>query len=231
MVATTLDAFALTLFKDSIALSPGERAEMAAYILQTSREAPALMPKKEGDTWTGDTKGHEFLFRNPLFSDLSRRIGQKIRDYVETLGIDGDQVDFYFQRSWATVSNRAERIRPHRHEQSNISFAYYLQKPQKSGSLQFIMPEVPNEFSPMAFGGEMLVGGFIKQLTLRNSKTVDVDAEEDEIIVFPSKTLHGTLPNNTDTPRISISGDVVLMLKDSTGHEYLMPHFSHWQQF
>ena len=35
----------------------------------------------------------------------------------------------------------------------------------------------------------------------------------------------------SENPRISISGDVTIMLKNSYGHERLMPHFNNWQQF
>ena len=50
-------------------------------------------------------------------------------------------------------------------------------------------------------------------------------------MIFPSKTLHFTAPNATDQARISISADVTTMLKDSRGHETMMPHFSNWRTF
>ena len=31
--------------------------------------------------------------------------------------------------------------------------------------------------------------------------------------------------------RISISGDIIIMLKNSFGHERLMPYFKNWQEF
>ena len=57
------------------------------------------------------------------------------------------------------------------------------------------------------------------------------DVEQDSIIIFPSKTPHATLPNNSGHPRISISGDVTIMLKDSKGFEHLMPNFKNWTKF
>ena len=231
VVATTRDAFALTLFKDSISLSPGEKAEMVAHILQSAERAAGVMPKPDGTSWTGDTQGHEFLFRNPLFDDLQRKIGSIIRDYVEELDVDSSRIDFYYQRSWATVTQRDEHIYAHKHLQSHISFAYYLLKPESSGDLQFTMQEVPNEFSPMVFGTSKPESGLIRNLTLRNTKVLNVEAKEGDILVFPSKILHATQPNMSDNPRISISGDVTVMLKDSTGHEFMMPNFRNWQQF
>ena len=57
------------------------------------------------------------------------------------------------------------------------------------------------------------------------------DLEQDSIIIFPSKTLHATMPNKSDQVRISISGDITIMLKDSKGFEHLMPNFNNWTKF
>ena len=46
-----------------------------------------------------------------------------------------------------------------------------------------------------------------------------------------AKTPHATVPNQSGKPRISISGDISLMLKDSNGFEHLMPNFSNWTKF
>ena len=57
------------------------------------------------------------------------------------------------------------------------------------------------------------------------------DLEQDSIIIFPSKTPHATAPNKSEQPRVSISGDVTIMLKDSKGFEHLMPNFKNWTKF
>ena len=71
----------------------------------------------------------------------------------------------------------------------------------------------------------------MKKFNVQNSASISIDPEEDDIIIFPSKTKHSTTPNVTENTRISISGDVTIMLKDSFGHERLMPHFKNWQHF
>ena len=65
----------------------------------------------------------------------------------------------------------------------------------------------------------------------RNTPNIDLHVSEDDIIIFPSKIKHSTIPNKTENPRISISGDIVIMLKNSFGHERLMPHYQNWQIF
>ena len=73
--------------------------------------------------------------------------------------------------------------------------------------------------------------GLLKNVNKRNTPNIDLNIEEDDIVIFPSKTKHATTPNLNENPRISISGDVTIMLTNSYGHERLMPHFNNWQQF
>ena len=65
-------------------------------------------------------------------------------------------IDFYMQRSWATVCDKEEYLYPHKHWQSNITFAYYLKKPQKSGNIVFSFNENPNEIADKLFSHDKL---------------------------------------------------------------------------
>ena len=50
------------------------------------------------------------------------------------------------------------------------------------------------------------------------------------LIVFPSHLFHGTQKlNETDVPRISISGDIILTAKPGAVTESLIPHPSTWR--
>ena len=116
-------------------------------------------------------------------------------------------------------------------DQSNISFAYYLLKPENSGNISFLVEPPPNEFAAGLLHEEKIKIGLLKNFSKRNAPTVDIHTKEDDIVIFPSKTKHATLPNTSDNPRISISGDISIMLKESFGHERLMPHYNNWQSF
>ena len=141
-------------------------------------------------------------------------------------------MNFYFQRSWATVSHEGQRIFEHAHLQSHISFAYYLQKAADAGGIYFSVTEHPNELAQGLFTIQKSEDGILAPgIWDRTVNRKYLEPVEDEIIIFPSKTLHSTAPNMTATPRISISADVVLTLKDSGGHETLMPPVNRWQLF
>ena len=48
-----------------------------------------------------------------------------------------------------------------------------------------------------------------------NAAQIKIEPNEDEIIVFPSKTFHSTSPSKSDNERISISADISVISKNS----------------
>lgn len=225
-----INVFALSIYRDKIDLDAAYKAELVRSIVEMERAA-APQAKSATTAWLGDTRGFEFLFQRPEFARLYKEIAAKVLAYTADLGINNDLVEFFFQRSWATISRRGERISEHAHEQSNITFAYYLSKPPNSGGISFVTYDHPNELARGLFSPKKESLGLIKTPSLHTWNTVAIEPDEDEIVIFPSKTLHATAPNTTDQPRISISADISMLLRDSQGHETMMPHFSNWRSF
>jgi hypothetical protein len=54
--------------------------------------------------------------------------------------------------------------------------------------------------------------------------------KEDDIVIFPSKTPHSTDQIKTNLERISISGDIIFVAKDTTNIEHLLPNFKNWKR-
>lgn len=150
---------------------------------------------------------------------------------MQILEINTNLLDIYYQRSWATFTKSEQNINFHTHSQSNISFAYYLLKPKDSGGIIFRSNELQNEIAKNIFTSSKLEKSLINKPNAYNSDRSVFDLEQDSIIIFPSKTLHATMPNKSDQVRISISGDITIMLKDSKGFEHLMPNFNNWTKF
>ena len=74
---------------------------------------------------------------NKKFEILYSKISSEIKKYINFLNIDNDQIDLFYQRSWATISDKIENISPHIHAQSHISFAYYLKKDSNDSNIVF----------------------------------------------------------------------------------------------
>ena len=65
-----------------------------------------------------------------------------------------------------------------------------------------------------------------------NTTAMNLHAEENGIIIFPSKTEHSTLVGTNEKPRISISADVVLTLKEEIKNtETGLTDITKWKKF
>ena len=215
-----------SVFKDIININNSQKAIMIKRILDIKNSN-----QNNNSAWTSDINGEQFLLRNKFFRKLYKEIGTKVKEYASTLNINIEMIDFYMQRSWATVCNKNEYLNPHKHWQSNISFAYYLKKPLNSGNIVFSFNENPNEIADKLFSYDKLKKGLLHDINNLNQTVFELEAIEDEIIIFPSKTAHSTMKNLSNEERISISGDISIMLKNSNEFEHLLPNPNLWQRF
>jgi len=221
--------FPLTVTKDTIKIKEDERNILVEEIKKMKENNNIKI--QDSYAWTGDTNGHEFLFSNKLFKNLSDKISIAVIKYLQMLEINTNLLDIYYQRSWATFTENEQSINFHTHSQSNISFAFYLVKPRGSGGIIFKSNELQNEVAKNIFTNSKIEKSLINKANAYNSDRSMFDLDQDTIIIFPSKTPHATVPNKSGKPRISISGDISIMLKQSKGFEHLMPNFCNWTKF
>ena len=120
-----INIFPLTVYKSKITLKKQEKEKMIKEILsmrdKSSKDLSTF--KKKSNSWTGDVSGFDQLHNDSNFLNLFKNFQENIKKYCENLFIDHEQIDFYFQRSWATVSSGPENISAHKHDQSHLSFA------------------------------------------------------------------------------------------------------------
>lgn len=216
--------FPLAIGHDHIALDTDRREAMVNFIVSSADEK--FKKKKTG--WTGDTEGEEFLFSNSLFESIATEISLKIKEYLRAFSINIEMLDLYYQRSWATISTHNQSIAVHDHAQSNISFAYYLRKKEGSGGTLF-KGGTQNEFAKDIYNPDKYRLGLVSEANALNSKQALIDGPEGTLLIFPSKALHATSLNMTNDYRITLSGDITMMLKESKGFEHIMPNFKHWK--
>ena len=114
-----LNLFPLTIAEDVIVIDDQERKKLIIEIEKMKMEKDKTI--KSSYAWTGDTKGHEFLFSNIIFKNLANKISKAVINYLKIFEINTDLLDIYFQRSWATYTETEQKINFHTHSQSNIS--------------------------------------------------------------------------------------------------------------
>ena len=222
--------FPLSIFQDQIYLGEEKKASLIDEVRNMKNNSQNLSYKEENDSWTGDTQGHEFIHKNKKF-DIFFGIKKKIDLYLDYLKIDTYQVEPFIQRSWATISNGKEAINNHKHLQPHLSFAYYLKKNQEDSKFVLQDEIFRNEFIPGLFKSKSAIERkIIKQMSISTAPRVSVEVKENDIVIFPSKTLHGTERNKSNNERISISGDISFLSKDSNLLEHLTPSYENWKK-
>jgi len=223
--------FPLSILQDQIKLTDEEKINLINDIRIMKNNSQNYDYKLNKASWTGDTQGYEYIYNNPKFSNLFEEIKKKIQIYLDVLKIDKDQIETYIQRSWATISIGSEVISKHQHLQSHLSFSYYLKKNKEDSNFIIYDDEKKNEFIPGLFGSRTLVQKkLVKQITLATATKISLDIKEDDIVIFPSKTPHSTDQIKTNAERISISGDIVFLAKNTNSIEHLTPNFKNWKK-
>jgi uncharacterized protein (TIGR02466 family) len=226
-----VNLFPLSIIQEKILLDKDIKKEMIEEIEAMASKSKNKSYRAKDVSWTGDTQGFEYLNKNEKFKELYVNIKKVVIKYLNHLKIDENVIDSYITRSWATVSYGKEQISPHNHLQSHISFAYYLKKGLNDSNIVFIDHHYQNEIIPGIFRSPTIKEkGVIKEFNLLNAPFVDLNTQEDDIVVFPSKTFHKTQPNKMNDGRISISGDIVCVLKDSNLLEHIMPPLENWEK-
>ena len=223
--------FPLSILQDQIRLTDQEKINLIDDIRVMKSNSQNSDYKLNKASWTGDTQGFEFLYAEKSFSKLFELISLNIKKYTELIGINNEKIDFYYQRAWATISKNNENIKPHKHNQSHISFAYYLKKNKSDGNINFHNDSLQNEIAPAIFKGENEKQQSIFKNNLDNARIITVSPEVDELYVFPSKTAHSTSSNKTNDERMSISADISIVAKSSENIEHLLTPINKWKKF
>ena len=224
-----INLFPLTIIKDKIEISEEDKNVMINEIRDMKKNSKNLRYQTETNAWTGDTQGFEFIHKNKKFKKLFDEIIKRVWGYLNCVEIDSKLVDIYIQRSWATISIGNERIKKHRHFQSHISFAYYLKKNKQDSNFVVFDESYKNEIMPGIFRSDTaLQKGIVKKMNQFNVTQAIVNVEENDIVIFPSKTIHSTQPTQNNDERISISADIVCVAKNSNLLEMGMPPLNEW---
>ena len=228
----------LAVYACYLGLSEEKRYALADRILsdtleQSGKDDFSHSVAGYADSWTGDVNGHSDLHTRPDFVELFDLFKVAVFDYIDGLGVDSNQLDVYFTRSWAVKQEGSQAVALHDHSQSHISLCYYPKVHADSGPFMVCPHELPNEFLPNLFSDDHhKTTGLIDPRNKHTKKYHYIQPVDDLLLVFPSKMFHQVPPNkdNSSTPRYSISSDLVCTVKAEDRHEHCLPPLSQWKK-
>ena len=145
---------------------------------------------EEHPTLIGDTVSSHNIKNNLLENSLVDKLQDPLDYYCKVNGLAKVKIT----NSWSNIQNKNSRLLDHRHPESKISGALYINVSMNSSNLYFLNPNPFNEFVD-----------YIEE-TEYNFSYVRIEPENCQLILFPSWLKHGSHEetNNMDN-RIVVS--------------------------
>lgn len=148
-------------------------------------------------------EGARDLHKRPEFKPFVDAATVRLTGYARSLGADLENSDLLLVDCWSNIQKPGSQVLLHRHPNSLISAAYYVEAPANCGRIQFVTPLEPYRMSDFP--------RFATQ-TQFNAKRYAVDPVPGRLVLFPSWLGHQTEPNRSNGERMVISFNVAAQL-------------------
>lgn len=132
------------------------------------------------------------------YSKIKERILHGLDEYVKQVLHVEERHEFYITQSWLNVNPPNSSHHRHNHSNSIISGVYYIDT-DESDSITFIS----QNYGTITNNPTIQIN--VSEYTLANSNSWSVPVKNNDIIYFPSTTLHEVSPNTSDKNRISLA--------------------------
>tara|TARA_B100002019_G_C21237535_1_gene583598 strand:+ start:610 stop:1290 length:681 start_codon:yes stop_codon:yes gene_type:complete len=175
-----------------------------------------------------------FLHLNENYSELFKNLRTIFDEYFDALNIDYQKLNYHVVKSWVVYhrDDSTPALRPHKHNEANISFVYYLKTDETSD--KFVVSQQPDT------NVNQVCQGFFDTADVHNIMTgynryncnhYTITPTEGSVIVMPSNTYHHTVKKVRERERVAIAGDVRVTLKpEHYKHHQGCTHPSQWRE-
>jgi len=177
--------------------------------------------------------GKIFLHLNEEYKVFYNELRTHIDNYFNYLNVDNTKLDYHIIKSWVGChfDDETPSVKPHTHNESNLSFVYYVKTNETSDKLCVAQEKNKNECIGDLFQTAMwrnLITGYNKY----NCNVYTITPEEGTVVIFPSDVGHFTQKFATRIgERIIIAGDVRITLKpEHSDYHQGSTHPSQWLQ-
>ncbi len=175
--------------------------------------------------------GRIFLHNDPQYNIFFNDLKRSIDNYFYHLNVDYSKLNYHVTKSWVGYHTKeVPELNPHYHNESNISFVYYLQSSKDSDKFCVSQNNNINENT----------GGLFEPSNQRNTLLTynkyncnhyTITPYEGTVLLFPSNIYHHTLKSKKEDERIVIAGDVRITLKEEYyNHHQGCTHPNQWKQ-
>lgn len=146
-------------------------------IQHTETHDHALLPAGGTSNFGGN------ILKNPMLSELKTTIDIAVGKYVEASGL----MPVVLHNSWFNIMKRGSFTKPHRHEKSVVSGAYYIEAEPNSVGLTLVNPTKIYKMNEL-----------YDNITNYSTNDCTIDAYAGKLIIFPSWLEHYTDINESE---------------------------------
>ena len=175
--------------------------------------------------------GRIFLHNDPQYNIFFDDLKRSIDNYFYHLNVDYSKLNYHVTKSWVGYHTKEiPELNPHYHNESNISFVYYLQSSKDSDKFCVSQNNNINENT----------GGLFEPSNQRNTLLTynkyncnyyTITPHEGTVLLFPSNVIHHTIKGDGEDERIVIAGDIRITLKEEcNNHHQASTHPNQWKQ-
>jgi hypothetical protein len=159
--------------------------------------------------------GRIFAHLNPGYQTFFRELRSHIDNYFQYLSVDFSKLDYHIIKAWVGChfNDETPSVKPHTHNESNLSFVYYLKTDETSDKFCVAQQKNQNECVGDLFQTAIqrnLITGYNKY----NCNVYTITPKEGTAVIFPSNIGHFTQKFTTrNSERVVIAGDIRVTLK------------------
>lgn len=174
--------------------------------------------------------GKIFVHLQEQYKSFFDSLKKNIDEYMKHLNVDYAKLDYHISKSWVGYHEKdTPELNPHSHNESNISFVYYLKTDETSD--KFCVGQMQNR--------NEVVGGLFETSKQRNlllgfnrynCDYYTITPIEGTVLLFPSNVTHFTQKfTKRKGERIVIPGDIrVTLKKEFCNYHQGSTHPSQW---
>ena len=175
--------------------------------------------------------GRIFAHLNPDYKVFFDSLKNNLDEYLQHLNVNHNLINYHIVKTWVGYhkDDKTPSLPAHFHNESNISFVYYLKT--DSTSDKFCVSQFNNR--------NEIAGGIFETSDQRNTllgynkyncNFYTITPHERTVLLFPSNTLHHTQKfTKRNDERIVIAGDIRITLNPDNAHYHQgCTHPSQW---
>lgn len=171
---------------------------------------------------TPENSGRCSLHLNQNYHLFFESLSKSVKNYLNVLEVHHEKLHINVTKSWIGYHDKnIPQLKPHIHNESDISFCYYLSSDESSDKFCVHNKSNINEVSGGLFETSDRFN-LIKKYNKYNCENYTITPHEGTVLLFPSQLIHSTLKKDNLGDRYVIAGDIKLCLKE----EYYLHHQS-----